>query len=203
MDSVTSLDWSPAGKEFVSGSVDGHVRIWKSDHQAADARKVGYSRELYKGRRMYNLEQVRWTNDNKYVLSGSADGALRLWKAKRAQPLHRINARQRASIHYAEKLAEKYQHMPEIGLIQKFRNAKVPHRIPRNGVFYKKERKEQKRLQGLTKKLNPTSRDKKVLRRKFAKDRGDANNKRWVKNQRKPWAHKVVQKRGIMGDHAE
>eukprot|EP01084_Bolivina_argentea_P073227 132889_1 len=156
VDAVTTVDWSPTGKEFVSGSVDGHIRIWKSDHQSADHRRVGYSRELYKGRRMYNLEQVRWSNDNKYILSGSADGVIRLWKSQRAMPLHRINARQRSHIQYCNKLKQKYQHMPEIGLIWKFRHAKIPHRIPRNGIFYKKERFQQNRLRKLKQKFQET-----------------------------------------------
>lgn len=201
VDSVTTVDWSPTGKEFVSGSIDGHIRIWKSDHQSADARKVGYSRELYKGRRMYNLEQVRWTNDNKYVLSGSADGVIRLWKAQRSMPLHRINARQRANIQYSNKLKQKYQHMTEIGLIMKFRNAKIPHRIPRNGVYYKKERFEQNKLRKLKEKIN-------------SKDDNNNNNNgngpKWsvkfkgkARKKNRTWSQKVVLKTGIVGDHVE
>ena len=91
--------------------------------------------------------------------------------------------------------------MPEIGLIQKFRNAKIPHRIPRNGVFYKKERAEQNRLRKLTEKLNPTAKDKKKARQERGKKMGKI--KRWKRTQSKPWAHKVVQNRGIVGDHAE
>ena len=128
VDSVKTVDWNAIGTEFVSGSIDGHIRIWRSNHNAADTKHVGYSRELYKGKRMYNLEQVRWTNDNKYILSGSADGVVRVWKSQRSIPLHRINARQRSQINYAKKLVEKYQHMPEIGLISRFRAAKIPHR---------------------------------------------------------------------------
>ena len=203
VDSVTTVDWNAIGTEFVSGSIDGHIRIWKSTHQTADAQKVGYSRELYKGRRMYNLEQVRWTNDNKYILSGSADGVIRVWKSERSMPLHKINARQRSYIQYANKLKEKYQHMPEIGLIMKFRNAKIPHRIPRNGVFYKKERFEQNRLRKLKEKIN---------------ERNDNNNNKdksggpkWAvkvkgkkgRRNNKSWAQKVVLKTGISIDHQE
>eukprot|EP01084_Bolivina_argentea_P146125 255954_1 len=196
VDSVTTVDWSPTGKEFASGSVDGHIRLWRSDHQTADAQKVGYSRELYKGRRMYNLEQVRWTNDNKYILSGSADGAIRLWKSQRSMPLHRVSARQRASIHYAQKLTQKYQHMPEIGLIAKFRNAKIPHRIPRNGVYYKKERFEQNKLRKLKEKVNtPIDNGGKDRAPKWS-----VKMKRKAKGRRqsKPWAQKVVLKTGVV-----
>jgi len=207
VDAVTSIDWSPAGREFVSCAVDGHIRIWKSDHQASDAMKVGYSRELYKGKRMYNLAQVRWTNDNKYILSGSADGALRLWKARRAEPLHRINARQRASIHYSQRLAEKYSHLDEIALISKFRNAKVPHRIPRNGVFYKTERFNQKTWKQLKEQLNPTTKEGKEKRkREQLKTKGSKpfrRLKRWQREKQESWAQKVVVRRGIVMDHQE
>mmetsp|Transcript_21034 Transcript_21034/g.33729 ORF Transcript_21034/g.33729 Transcript_21034/m.33729 type:complete len:536 (-) Transcript_21034:128-1735(-) len=200
VDAVTTCDWSATGKEFVSGAVDGHIRLWKSNHQTADARGVGYSRELYKGKRMYNLEQTRWTNDNKYILSGSADGAIRLWKSQRSMPLHRVNARQRSSIAYAEKLKTKYQHMPEIGLIVKFRHAKIPHRIPRNGVYYKRERREQKKVKELKEKVN----EKIDNTKEYARQSGP----KWrvkvkAKKQRRTWSEKVVVKRGIVGDHQE
>ena len=90
IDSVMSVDWNPLGTEFVSGSIDGHIRIWESNHQSNNVgnggfgnkgKQIGYSRELYKGKRMYNLYQVRWSYDNKYIISGSADGNIRLWKS--------------------------------------------------------------------------------------------------------------------------
>merc|ERR1712228_277279 len=174
VDSVTTIDWAPTGKEFVSGSVDGHIRIWKSDHQTADAEKVGYSRELYKGRRMYNLEQVRWTNDNKYVLRGRADGVIRLWKA--------------------------HSHMPEIGLILKFRNAKIPHRMPRNGVYYKKERFEQNRLRKLKNKLQTKEKNNSGKGQSWQVKIGGSRKK---KGRNQPWAKKVVLQTGTVADHME
>ena len=199
VDAVTTVDWNAIGTEFVSGSVDGHIRIWRSNHNTADAKDVGYSRELYKGKRMYNLEQVRWTNDNKYILSGSADGAIRVWKSQRSMPLHRINARQRGQIHYATKLVDKYQHMSEIGLISKFRNAKIPHRIPRNGIFYKRERWEQKKLGRLKEKV--TNRESKMKEKREKK--WSVKAAKIQKRRSKSWAQKVVLKTGITMDHQE
>lgn len=200
VDTVTSVDWNAIGTEFVSGSIDGHIRIWKSNHNSADTKKVGYSRELYKGKRMYNLEQVRWTNDNKYILSGSADGVVRVWKSQRSIPLHRINARQRSQIQYAKKLVDKYQHMPEIGLIAKFRNAKIPHRIPRNGVFYKRERWEQNKLRKLKDKINQKQ-DNKNDNKKWSVKPGRVDRRK--NNNRKSWADKVVLKTGISIENQE
>lgn len=209
IDTVTSVDWSPTGKEFVSGGMDGHIRIWKSDHQTRDAnaKKVGYSRELYKGRRMYNLHQVRWTNDDKYILSGSADGGIRLWKSQRSMPLHRINARQRLHLQYCEKLKMKYQHMPQIGLIWKFRNAKVAHRKPRNGVFYKKERMEQKKLIALQKKIKEVnSRNKKnetkIWRVNIRGFHGKKDIKRKLDKKGGGWASRVVESTGMVHEYA-
>eukprot|EP01084_Bolivina_argentea_P245588 411141_1 len=196
VDSVTSIDWSPNGKEFVTGSVDGHIRIWNSNHSNYNIRqKIGYSKELYKNKRMYNLEQVRWTYDNKYILSGSADGVIRLWKSNRSKPLYKINKRQKNSIQYSNKLIQKYKHINQIGLINRFRNAKIPHRIPRNGVYYKKERFQQKRLKELKEKVNPKT-DKRKIKRDIKKD------KKWRKKN-KTWAQKVVQQTGIIADYQQ
>jgi len=193
IDAVTSVDWSPTGNEFVTGSTDGHIRIWNSHHQTKDhnGRKVGYSRELYKGKRMYNIYQVRWSNDSKYIFSGSADGTIRIWKAFRAQPLYKINKRYKNFINYNEKLKKKYEHMSEIGLIYKFRKAKVHQRIPRNGVYFSKEKQEMKKVNQLKR---DNKKQDKIMDQRWNNKR-ISNNKRW---KRKPWASRVVRDSNIM-----
>lgn len=76
---VTDVDYSPTGKEFVSGSYDKSVRIYEV-HK-------GHSREIYHTKRMQRLTNVKWSLDNKYVLSASDEMNIRVWKARAAEKL--------------------------------------------------------------------------------------------------------------------
>lgn len=73
------VDYSPTGKEFVSGSYDKTIRIFDSSK--------GHSREIYHTKRMQRIEMVAWTLDNKYILSGSDEMNIRIWKAKASEKL--------------------------------------------------------------------------------------------------------------------
>merc|ERR1712211_84401 len=53
---VIDLDYSPTGRELVSGSYDKTVRIWTTDS--------GRSREVYHTKRMQRLTAVAWRLDN-------------------------------------------------------------------------------------------------------------------------------------------
>lgn len=44
-------------------------------------------REVYHTRRMQHVICVRWSADNKYVLSGSDEMNIRLWKANASEKL--------------------------------------------------------------------------------------------------------------------
>jgi len=59
---VTDLDFSPTGREFVTGSFDRTVRIFPYDQ--------GRSREVYHAKRMQIVNSVIYTADSHYVLSG-------------------------------------------------------------------------------------------------------------------------------------
>lgn len=73
------MDYAPTGKEFVSGSYDKSVRIFEVDK--------GHSREIYHTKRMQHVTTVKWTLDNKYILSGSDEMNIRIWKAKASEKL--------------------------------------------------------------------------------------------------------------------
>lgn len=113
------IDFSPTGREFVTGSYDRSVRIFPYNG--------GHSREIYHTKRMqrYNLVNnsvytpllnhfvnliantvqlllyinafvfflscrvfcVKYSSDATYVISGSDDTNLRLWKAKASEQL--------------------------------------------------------------------------------------------------------------------
>ena len=76
---VIAIDYSPTGKEFVSGSYDKTIRIFPV-HQSR-------SREVYHTKRMQRLTSVLWSADNKYVLSGSDEMDIRIWKAFASEKL--------------------------------------------------------------------------------------------------------------------
>lgn len=76
---VLDIDYSPTGEEICTGSYDRTVRIFDP--------KQGRSREVYHTRRMQRIFCVKWAMDSKFILSGSDDGNVRLWKANAAEKL--------------------------------------------------------------------------------------------------------------------
>lgn len=116
---VVDVDYSPTGREIVSGSYDKTVRIFRAEE--------GRSREIYHTKRMQRLTNVLWSNDNRYIVSGSDEMCLRLWKARASEKLGIIKDRERVSLQYAEKLKEKYAQHPQISRISRHRQ--VPKHV--------------------------------------------------------------------------
>ncbi|KAI6228248.1 DDB1- and CUL4-associated factor 13 [Aphelenchoides besseyi] len=115
------VDYAPTGQEFVSGSFDRSLRIFKVDRVK--------SREVYHAPRMQHVVSVAWSLDNKYVLSGSDEFNIRLWKANAAEKLGTLRPREKAAMEYSERLRDAYQHHPEIGRI--IRHRQLPKTIYR------------------------------------------------------------------------
>ncbi|KAJ3196020.1 rRNA-processing protein sof1 [Irineochytrium annulatum] len=131
---VMDVDYSPTGQEIVSGSYDRTLRIYNV--------REGHSRDIYHTKRMQRIFCVKFSMDSKYVLSGSDDGNVRLWKANSHEKLGNVklcvsiplltsaaqlNPREQNAIQYGESLKERYKHMPEIKRISKQRH--VPKAI--------------------------------------------------------------------------
>ncbi|KAI8118820.1 hypothetical protein FF38_11004 [Lucilia cuprina] len=116
---VTDVDYSPTGKEFVSGSYDKTLRIYNV-HQS-------HSREIYHTKRMQHIVCVAWSLDNRYVFTGSDEMNIRMWKAKAAEKLGVIRPRERVAFNYQEALKEKYAAHPQIKRIARHRQ--VPRSI--------------------------------------------------------------------------
>ncbi|CAO3626657.1 unnamed protein product [Cunninghamella blakesleeana] len=116
---VMDVDYSPTGQEIVTGSYDRSVRVY-------DARK-GHSNDIYHTKRMQRVFCVQFTKDSKYVLSGSDDGNIRLWKAHASEKLGVKDRRERNKLEYADKLKERFGHLQEIKRIDRHRN--VPKEI--------------------------------------------------------------------------
>jgi WD repeat and SOF domain-containing protein 1 len=109
---VLSISWSPTGREFVSASYDKTLRIF--GHQK------GTSREIYFTKRMQRVFTVNYTSDNTYIISGSDDTNLRLWKARASEKVGaQLTVREERSLQYRQALVKKHHHLPEIQKIIK------------------------------------------------------------------------------------
>lgn len=111
---VLDLDYSPTGKEFVTGSFDKTVRIWGSSE--------GKSREVYHNKRMQKVFSVQYTLDERYVLSGSDDANIRIWKSNASEPYKLMTERESQTLNYRKKLIEKFKYNPEVKRIIRKRN---------------------------------------------------------------------------------
>jgi WD repeat and SOF domain-containing protein 1 len=123
---VMDVSYSPTGKEFATASYDKMVRIFRTDQ--------GKSREVYHTKRMQRVFTVRFSGDAKFVLTGSDDTNVRIWKAQASAPLGRQLPRERAKLDYLDTLKKRYAHMPEVRRIANFRH--VPQ-----GILKKKREK--------------------------------------------------------------
>ncbi|KAJ3687894.1 hypothetical protein LUZ61_017058 [Rhynchospora tenuis] len=137
---VMDVDYSPTGREFVTGSYDRTVRIfnYNGDH----------SREIYHTKRMQRVFCVKYSCDASYVISGSDDTNLRLWKSKASEQLGVLLPRERKKHEYHDALKARFKHLPEIRRIVKHRHLPKPvykAAILRRTVTEAENRKEQRR----------------------------------------------------------
>ncbi|KAG6419484.1 hypothetical protein SASPL_121706 [Salvia splendens] len=130
---VMDIDYSPTGREFVTGSYDRTVRIFQYNG--------GHSREIYHTKRMQRVFCVKFSNDGSYIISGSDDTNLRLWKAKASEQLGvpeavssiaesfaclQLLPRERKNHEYLEAVKNRYKHLPEVKRIVRHRHLPKP-----------------------------------------------------------------------------
>ncbi|KAH1211931.1 DDB1- and CUL4-associated factor 13 [Glycine max] len=115
---VMDVDYSPTGREFVTGSYDRTVRIFQYNG--------GHSKEIYHTKRMQRVFCVKFSGDGSYVISGSDDTNLRLWKAKASEQLGVILPRERKKHEYHEAIKKRYKHLPEVNRIARHRHLPRP-----------------------------------------------------------------------------
>ena len=60
--------------------------------------------------------------DSRYIVSGSEDTNLRIWKARASDPMKPMLPREKESLAYANKLKKKYKHNTEIKRILRHRH---------------------------------------------------------------------------------
>eukprot|EP00039_Didymoeca_costata_P011680 m.165148 g.165148 ORF g.165148 m.165148 type:complete len:452 (+) comp15252_c0_seq15:187-1542(+) len=118
---VLDVDYSPTGKSFVSGAYDKSIRIFSYNG--------GHSNEIYHTKRMQRIFCVKWSLDAKYLLSGSDEMNIRLWKAEASKRLETLSARQRSAQRYADSLKTRFKHHPAVKRIARHRH--VPKEIYR------------------------------------------------------------------------
>lgn len=100
---VMDVEFSPTGEELVTASYDRTIRIF--------ARDQGHSRDIYHTKRMQRVFVTKWTPDSRYLISGSDDGNVRLWRANASKREGVKSARQRQAEEYNTKLVDRFSHM--------------------------------------------------------------------------------------------
>jgi len=116
---VIDVDYSPTGREFVSGGYDKTLRLWGA--------REAHSRDIYHTRRMQRVTCCCWSGDDKYVLSGSDEMNVRLWKARAAEKLGVVKERERAARNYNDQLVAKFANHPQVKRVERHRQ--VPRQV--------------------------------------------------------------------------
>jgi DDB1- and CUL4-associated factor 13 len=116
---VMSVAWSPTGREFVTGSYDRTLRIFPINS--------GTCRDIYHTKRMQRIWTVQYSADHQFIVSGSDDSNLRLWKAVANANLGQATTREESAQQYRQALIRRYQHVPAVRTIVKSR--KIPKAI--------------------------------------------------------------------------
>lgn len=138
---VTDIQHSANGTRIVTGSVDRSVRIFSND--------ISHRQEaLYHNRRMQAVNSICCTSDNSYILSGSTDTNIRIWKLDPNASTKISTRMEENSRAIGNILKEKYKHVAQVQDMK--RHQIVPHAIKksmRNRYHHIKavERKEARR----------------------------------------------------------
>ena len=98
----------------MSGSYDKTIRIFETTK--------GRSKEIYHTKRMQRVFSTHYSADSKYVMTGSDETNIRLWKSLAWGKLGPVSAREKASFDYNKKLIKRYESHPQIGRIKRHRN---------------------------------------------------------------------------------
>ncbi|GAA5958303.1 hypothetical protein JCM21900_001344 [Sporobolomyces salmonicolor] len=115
---VMTTDWSPTGREFVSGSYDRTIRLWKAGE--------GKSRDVYHTKRMQRVFSTLFTLDSRFVLSGSDDANLRIWKARAADKLGVVDKREQVQREYRAELRDKWSTVADVAKLERQRYLPKP-----------------------------------------------------------------------------
>ena len=98
----------------MSGSYDKTIRIFENTK--------GRSKEIYHTKRMQRVFCTSYSADSKFILTGSDETNIRLWKSLAWSKLGPVGARERSSYNYDKKLIQRYANHPQIKRIARHRN---------------------------------------------------------------------------------
>ena len=113
---------------------------------------------------MQKIHTLNYTADNKYIVSGSEDTNLRLWKANASEKIGQKSAREEKSIEYRQALIKKYEHMPVVHKIHASR--KLPKFITKQTAVGQVTKESQQRKQANRAKYDKTGDEQFVSDRK-------------------------------------
>ena len=111
---VTCVNFSPNGKQFLSGSYDETIRIWDWENIK--------SKDCYHTHRMQRVHCCCISPDSKFALCGSEDMNIRIFKTTANEELGTMNQKQKKAKNYQERLLKKWRHAPEIKSIAEKQN---------------------------------------------------------------------------------
>lgn len=110
---VVAISFNPNGREIATGSFDRTIRLFNIDERK--------SRDCYYNDRMQIVHGVEFSNDGKFLISGSDDASLRIWKAHASRKIGPMSRAERESIEYRDALKDKFKHIGEISRISRHR----------------------------------------------------------------------------------
>ncbi|SBS80216.1 protein SOF1, putative [Plasmodium ovale] len=110
VNAVLDVDYSPIGNKIVACSYDKTIRLFNCDTQ--------YSYDVYHTKRMQHVLCCKFSLDGKYILSGSSDMCIRIWKSCSHEPTGVLSQKEKLAINYRNKLKEKYASLKEIKRIR-------------------------------------------------------------------------------------
>lgn len=110
---VVTVAFNPNGKEIATGSFDKTIRIFKTNERKP--------RDCYYNDRMQIVHGVQYSNDGEFIISGSDDGSLRLWKAQASKKVGPTTRAEKEALQYANTLKEKFKNVGEISRISSHR----------------------------------------------------------------------------------
>lgn len=67
----------------------------------------------------YSVTSTLFTADSRFVLTGSDDGNLRMWKASASEKLGIIDSRERAAMEYRDSLKERWRFDREVSKVSR------------------------------------------------------------------------------------
>lgn len=106
--SVMALDYNPAGHEFATSGYDGTIRIFNVDDTTY------LSRDVYHTQRMRRVFSCKFSEDGYYIVSGSDDHGIRIWKTNASAPIRSLSRHEERKFNYHNALINRYKNIKQV-----------------------------------------------------------------------------------------